>query len=74
MRPFTSRSSLILLSALILTLICLTLSVFSLQSLMTWFNLLDVSSQNLVRSSLLVLQIPMFLLLLKNLRQRRASE
>lgn len=74
MCPFISRSSLILLSALILTLICLTLSVFSLQSLMTWFNLLDVSSQNLVRSSLLVLQIPMFLLLLKNLRQRRASE
>lgn len=74
MRPFISRSSLILLSALILTLICLTLSVFSLQSLMTWFNLLDVSNQNLVRSSLLVLQIPMFLLLLKNLRQHRASE
>ncbi len=74
MRPFISRSSLILLSALILTLICLTLSVFSLQSLMTWFNLLDVSNQNLVRSSLLVLQIPMFLLLLKNLLQHRASE
>ena len=74
MRPFISRSSLILVSALILTLICLTLSVFSLQSLMTWFNLLDVSNQNLVRSSLLVLQIPMFLLLLKNLLQHRASE
>lgn len=74
MRPFISRSSLILLSALILTLICLTLSVFSLQSLMTWFNLLDVSNQNIVRNSILGLQIPLFLLLLKNLRQHRASE
>lgn len=74
MRPFISRSSLILVSALILTLICLTLSVFSLQSLMTWFNLLDVSNQNIVRNSILGLQIPLFLLLLKNLRQHRASE
>lgn len=74
MRPFTSRSSLILVSALRLTLICLTLSVFSLQNLMTWFNLLDVSNQNLVRNSILGLQIPLFLLLLKNLRQHRASE
>lgn len=74
MRPFISRSSLILVSALRLTLICLTLSVFSLQNLMTWFNLLDVSNQNLVRNSILGLQIPLFLLLLKNLRQHRASE
>lgn len=74
MRKLVSRLSLILLAALLLTLVCLTFSVFSLQSLMHWFNLLDLSDQSLVRNSLLALQIPMFLLLLKNLRQHRDSE
>lgn len=74
MPTLISRPGLILITALLLTLVCLTLSVLSLQSLMHWFNWLDVSDQNLVRNSLLVLQIPMFLLVLKNLRQHRTTK
>lgn len=74
MRKALSQLSLILLAALLLALICLALSVFSLQGLMHWYSSLDLSTQNLVRNSLLGMQIPMFLLLLKNLRQHRGSE